>query len=190
MPSRLANWLLLLGTIGLTLAAAELGLRLAGFAPTRLGGNENFRVSSQYGFADFDPVTGWHNRPGVSLSTEPGNAAMTFWSDGRRATRPDPTPVPGPVVAIVGDSFTQGYGIADAETFAWRLSELAPGLDIENYGTGGFGAYQSLLTLRHLFEPGRAAPRPSLLVYAYTDFHAYRDVAGEAWVKMMLNEQG
>jgi hypothetical protein len=190
MPARLANLLLLLVVTLLTLAAAEVGLRLAGFDPTPLGGNENYRVHSEFGFATFDPTLGWQNREGTSLSVEPGHAPMTFWAEGRRAARPDPAPTARRKLAIVGDSFSQGYGIRDEETYAWRLAELAPGWDVENYGTGGYGAYQSLLRMRRFFASNDPRSEPKLVVYGYTYFHAYRDVAGEAWVKTMLNEQG
>jgi hypothetical protein len=85
-------------------------------------------------------------------------------------------------MAILGCSMTQGYGIIDAETFAWRISALAPGWDVENFGTGGYGAYQSLLTLRRIYASPQRKYAPRLVVYGYANFHAFRDVSAHGWV--------
>jgi hypothetical protein len=179
---------LFLVTTALALAGAELVVRWLGFRPLTIEVNESFRPDSKYGWAQFDPALGWRNKPGVFFSNEAGNASMTFWSDGRRSTRPDPTPRRLPQVLFVGCSFTQGYGVPDQETFAYRLSETNLNWDVENFGTGGYGAYQSLLRMRNVFSEKRYSP--SLVVYGYLDFHAYRDVAGYAWVKALRNSKG
>jgi hypothetical protein len=179
---------LLLATTALGLAAAELAARGLGFRPIPAEVNENFRPDSEYGWAVFDPALGWRNKPGVSVSNEPGKASMTFWNDGRRSTRRDPAPQPLPQVLFVGCSFTQGYGVLDEETFPYRFAQTNPNWDVENFGTGGYGAYQSLLRMRDVFSRKVYAPR--LVVYGYVDFHSYRDVAGYAWVKALRNGKG
>jgi hypothetical protein len=179
---------LLLLTTALALTAAEFGVRRLGFRPLALEVNELFRPDSKYGWAQFDPAVGWRNKPGVFPSNEAGNASMTFWSDGRRSTRPDPSPLALPQVLFVGCSWTQGYGVQDEETFPYRFSEQNPKWDVENFGTGGYGAYQSLLRMRSVFAEKKYSPK--LVVYGYVDFHAYRDVAGYAWVKALRNVNG
>jgi hypothetical protein len=190
MSDLLGKLLLLLVTLAAALGGAEYAARRLGHPPTPAVGNAHFSGDSQFGWAEFDPVVGWRNKAGVWLSLEPGNVPMTFWSDGRRATRPSPDVAPLPQVVIVGDSFSQGYGVVDAETFAWRLAEAAPSVDVENFGTGGYGAYQSLLALRRIFASKGAPYAPKLAVYGYTDFHAYRDVAGYSWVRTLLDRHG
>jgi hypothetical protein len=190
VSDRSAKILLLLVTLVVALAGTELVLRAIGQSPAGAAGNRNFDPDSEYGWAQFDPVLGWHSKPGVFLATEPGHAPMTFWSDGRRATRDDPTPLPLPQIALVGCSFTQGYAVVDAETFGYRLSSLASGWDVENFGTGGFGAYQSFLMMKRIFSSSGGRYAPKLVVYGYTNFHAYRDVAGEAWVRTLRKSTG
>jgi len=183
-----AKFVLLLATTALALAGAEFAARRLGFHPIAPEVNENFRPDSKYGWAVFDSALGWRNKPGVSLSNEAGNASMTFWSDGRRSTRSDPSPQPLPQVLFVGCSWTQGYGVPDEESFPYRLSRSNPDWDVENFGTGGYGAYQSLLRMRDVFS--QKVYSPKLVVYGYVDFHAYRDVAGYAWVKALRNVKG
>ena len=119
---------------------------------------------------------------------EAGRARMTFWTDGRRATRPESAPKSGRQIVVLGCSLTQGYGLPDNETFAYQLSTLAPDWDVENFGTGGYGAYQSLLTLKRIFSEGTYSPK--LVVYAYVHFHANRDVAAYDWIKGFTNVKG
>lgn len=179
---------LLLATTVLMLVGMEYAARWLGFRPMTIEANEHFRPDSKYGWAQFDPVLGWRNRPGVSISNEAGNVPMTFWSDGRRPTRRDPSARSLPQVLFVGCSWTQGYAVVDEETFAYRLSEMNQKWDVENFGTGGYGAYQSLLRMRNVFSEKTYSPK--LVVYGYVDFHAYRDVAGYAWVKTLRNMKG
>jgi hypothetical protein len=183
--------LLTLALVGIVfLAGVEYAGRWAGFKPTVIAGNEDFSPDSKYGWAQFDPVLGWRNKPGVAISRESGNVPMTFWQDGRRATRPDSSIQPLPQVALLGCSMTQGYGVVDDETFAYRFGALAPGWDVENFGTGGYGAYQSLLTLKRIFESPDKKYAPKLVVYGYAHFHAHRDVAAYDWVLILRNYKG
>ena len=38
---------------------------------------------------------------------------------------------------------TQGWAIDDNETYPWKLQKRYPSLNVLNYGTGGYGSYQS-----------------------------------------------
>lgn len=174
----------------LTVVALEFTLRSLGFKPTVAVGNEHFRSDSPRGWAVLDPATGWRNKAGVVTSAEHGNVPMTFWEDGRRSTRPDPAILPLPQMAILGCSITQGYGITDEETYAWRISTLVPGWDVENFGTGGYGAYQSLLALRRIYASPQRKYSPKLVVYGYANFHATRDVDTYGWVIGFTNRKG
>ena len=190
MNSAITKLLVALVATALTVAALECTLRWLGFKPAVVAGNEHFSPESKYGWAALDSGTGWRNKPGVAISMEPGNVPMTFWDDGRRATRSYSTISALPQILILGCSMTQGYGVTDGETFAYRLAALAPGWDVENFGTGGYGAYQSLLTLRQLFASPERKYAPKLVVYGYANFHAYRDVAAHGWVIAFRNFKG
>ena len=93
-----------------------------------------------------DRELGWINKPGVSLSLEPGHVPMTFWDFGRRASRPDPMRPEGRTpVMVIGGSTTQGYGVRDEETFVALLTQRYPDLWFENFGNGGYSTVQSLM---------------------------------------------
>jgi hypothetical protein len=107
---------------------------------------------------------------------------MTFWDRGRRATAPAPPPS-RPRIVVVGGSFTQGWAVSDAETFAWRLQREFPDFAVENFGTAGYGTYQSLLALEA--ELARAAPPVAAAVYGFADFHEKRNVAAPDWIRRL-----
>ena len=68
---------------------------------------------------------------------------------------------------LVGCSFTMGWAVADDETWAWRLQELRPDVEVVNRGVGGYGTLQSLLLLEQLL--GRDGQRPARVLYGFID---------------------
>src|SRR3989338_8286393 len=60
---------------------------------------------------------------------------VTTNSLGFRSPEPDSAK---PMIALVGDSITFGYGVADDETLAANLQKLLPGYDIQNAGVPGY----------------------------------------------------
>jgi hypothetical protein len=144
-------------------ALAELGVRLAGHSTWR----------TQLGLGDTllhepDPELGWRNAQGTHTWSARGpSIRMTFWSDGLRATSVQRR-AGRPQAVVIGGSFAQGWAVSDADTYAWRLSEALPAAEWLNYGTGGYGTYQSLLTLRrHL---ARADARTELVARSAEQF--------------------
>ncbi len=120
-----------------------------------------------------DPVLGWRSNPGVHPAHEGPREPMTILPDGSRLTG-TPADASGPRVLIVGDSYAEGYGLRDDEAFAWRLQQRFPQLRILNFGTPGYGTYQSLQLLRELLEQRHL--RPALVIYGFVPFHAGRNV--------------
>jgi lysophospholipase L1-like esterase len=55
------------------------------------------------------------------------------------------------VIVLVGDSFVQGLGVNDAETFEWLLASKM-GFRVINLGVPGYGTDQELLALEDFFE--------------------------------------
>lgn len=172
------NALLLTISLLLSLVAGESFVRLAGHAPNA------FEPPAGGKWSEPDSHYGWRNRPGVFASSEAGNVPMTFWPDRRRASRDDPA-TGRPRVDMIGDSITQGYGVADAETFVWRLGMRLPGVSFENLGVGGYGTYQSLLV-----QEARAADAPALTVYGFFGDHQHRNVANLSWVRALRDVEG
>ncbi len=175
--------ILLLVAVAVGLAVGEVAARLVGIRPIAA-------LPLPVQVAVEHPSLGWVNRLGVHLSWDTGNAPMTFWPDGRRATRaaPDAPQEAVAQVALIGGSFTQGYGVADEHTFGWRLDARLPGLSVDNYGTGGYGTYQSLLLLEQLFR--QADFRPGLVIYGFAAFHGERNVGAYRHVVTLRTQVG
>jgi len=161
-----------------SLAIGEAMLRASGYSPA------DFAARSANGWAVPDAEFGWTNRPGIVASNEAGNVAMTFWPNGQRASRSEALHG-GPRVDFVGDSITQGYGVADSETVVWLLGEKLPALAFENLGVGGYGTYQSLLRMQ-----ARAGDPPRVFVYGLFGNHRERNVASLGWVRSLFDAQG
>jgi hypothetical protein len=188
----LAPALLLLASAAACALVAEAGLRLVGARPTAARVNPHFRADADSGWAESHPVLGWRNRAGAARSVEPGHAWMHFWSDGRRATRPDAEQgrADGPLVLWTGGSFAQGYGIADEETAAWRLSACLPGARFENVATGGYGTVQAWLSVGVAAEASPRLERPALVLYGMLAAHAQRNVATWDWIRSLTDRNG
>lgn len=180
MKGRLGSAILLSVTIVLSLAMAEAGLRMIGHRPFAITAPANEQVIHAP-----DPVLGWRNREGRYVippyHPDDGNITYTFLEDGRRATAPprNGDPGAGDSLVVVGGSFAQGFAISDEETLAWKLQQRFPRLNVLNYGTGGYGTYQSLLTLERVL-PTLKSPR--FVVYGFIDDHDLRNVADESWL--------
>jgi hypothetical protein len=171
--------------VGGSLIAAEIFLRAIGVPPWK-----DFKDPLQGPRVLYEPDSklGWRNRQGTfSIPTRPGSEPFrwTILADGRRSTGPESRPG-RPVVALIGCSFTQGIGLSDQETYAWNLQVKNPELAIQNFGTGGFGTYQSLLLLESLFANPRW-PRPELVLYGFIEHHEIRNVAAAEWTRLLAS---
>jgi hypothetical protein len=166
-----------------SLIAAELLLRAAGITPWSDSVDDAKGAQALY---EPDPALGWRNRP-VAITVPSGSGGepfrWTFLADGRRSTGPE-GPLGCPVVVLVGCSFTQGIGLSDHETYAWNLQLRNPEIAIRNYGTGGYGTYQSLLVLETLFASAQS-PRPELVLYGFIEHHEIRNVAAPDWTRLL-----
>ena len=74
---------------------------------------------------------------------------MTFLDDHSRRSWTTPNkPDQRAEVLLVGCSFTEGFGVDDEDTFSYLLNARYPHLMFHNFGTGGYGTYQSLLRVK------------------------------------------
>jgi hypothetical protein len=137
-----------------------------------------------------DPELGWLSTPGryVMPSYDPAAqgtgdpVVTTIWPGGLRATAPARHPQDTQAL-FCGCSFTQGFAISDAETFAYKLQERLPEVEILNFGTAGYGTYQCLLRLRRYFDVG--APSPAVVAYGLFQDHEGRNVAAAYWLQSL-----
>jgi hypothetical protein len=96
----------------------------------------------------FDSLLGWTGEPNAHRTDwfAPG-MTLTNNAEGMRVHRPT-TPIlpPGKLRAICsGDSFTNGWGVGDSETFCAQLETELPDVETLNMARGGFGIDQSYL---------------------------------------------
>jgi hypothetical protein len=183
-PRATPRWLLALLTAGASaivlLLAAEVLLRGLGRGPwvvSTLDRNEPVMNEP-------DPERGWRNRPGtyaIPPYAENGHeTTITILPDGRRRAGVDRPDDRGALV-LVGGSYARGNALSDEETFAWKLQARLPALRVANYGTGGYGTYQSLLTLERVL-PGTDT---AAVLYAFIDHHTTRSVAPPGWIDLL-----
>jgi hypothetical protein len=134
-----------------------------------------------------DPERGWRNRAGsVEWPGRERDAGrpirMTFWPGGLRATAPAQA-TRLPELVVVGCSYSQGWALGDADTFAWRLQQRFPALTVANLATAGYGTYQSLLALeKHFTESSAPVAR---VVYGMLEHHEIRNVAPASWLRRL-----
>jgi hypothetical protein len=137
-----------------------------------------------------DPVLGWLNKPGhyVLPPHLPGGPKreVTVLPDHSRVTGAS-SRAGAERVVLVGGSVTNGYGLSDADTFAWRLQQSHPELRIVNFGTAAYGTFQSLLRMERVLDE---TPPPSLVLYGFITQHEARNVATYDWLRgLALNSK-
>jgi hypothetical protein len=107
----------------------------------------------------YSQVYGWELRRSWR-GRDPSGAPITLDAEGRRVTPHRTAGKAGRRVVMLGDSIAFGTGVADGQTFAYRLAELDPGLEVANLAVPGYGTDQALLRLAR-----EAAPlRPDVVV--------------------------
>lgn len=168
------RWLTNMGALavglGVSLVLAEVMLRLVGVHYPAF-----YRVDRQRGYA---------LRPGAQGTwTREGWGRVRVNGAGFRGPEESTTPAPGVLrIAVLGDSFTEGLQVDEPATWPQQVQALLmrdqtcglrrghpAGVDVLNFGVGGYGTGQQLLTWRHLSR----AYHPDLVllaVYPGNDF--------------------
>lgn len=95
----------------------------------------------------WDPVVGRMYRPGIAWRHPAKGFTFTIGAHGVRSNG-QPAPA-GPTILAVGDSFTFGEDVDDAETWPAAL-ELRTGMPVANGGVPGFGFDQTVLRAEQL----------------------------------------
>lgn len=177
--------------VAMSAALVEGAARLSGFTPRQTNVNRFFVAGTETTWSEPDAELGWVNKAGVSRSLEEGGAAMTFWSHGRRATRPEAAVPEGRTpVMIVGGSNAQAYGVVDTDSFAYRLADRFPELSIENFGGGGYSTVQAMMMAERALENFYTGTKPKLILLGFDDSHILRNVADQSWVFSISDPEG
>ena len=190
MSSAAKNLVLLAAVLIVCAGFAEGAARAVGLKPRVAKVNEFFVSGTDTTWSVPDAELGWVNKPGTSRSIEEGAAHMTFWSDGRRASRPDPAPKDGTPLMVIGGSNAQSYGVRDEDSFVWRLAERYPQLWFENFGGGGYSTVQAMLTAKRALSTIYRERKPTLILLAFDDSHMLRNVADQSWIFSISDPEG
>lgn len=169
-PARLrrrwrANLLTAAISVGATLLVLELGWRLANGVPLlKLADwrSEGVQINRLGERALFDPALGWTLRPNRA------SADHNTLEHGIRRNFGETTLRPGAILAV-GDSYTEGWEVSDAETWPAQLERLL-GRAVLNAGVGGYGTDQIILRAEALLP----VVRPMVLIVGFLEFDIYR----------------
>ncbi|MCC7262121.1 MAG: SGNH/GDSL hydrolase family protein [Candidatus Latescibacteria bacterium] len=134
------KWLLALAGVLAGLLAGEAGLRL--IAP---------QVYRRPPVWEFDPELGWRHTPGASgwLVSPEFSVEYRINAVGLRDREVVPEKAPGRQrILCFGDSFVEGWGVAQEERVSEGLQRLLGGAEVVNFGVAGYGTDQEWL----LFE--------------------------------------
>ena len=85
-------------------------------------------------------------------------------------------------IIFIGGSFTQGFAVDNFQTFSFKLQSRIKKLNIENYGVGGYGTFQSFLKLKQLLKQN---DQIKFVFYGYVEHHDLRNIAQDSWLKML-----
>ena len=157
--------LLVIGSVLFALVVAELVLRALGQTP--------FVVNPERAkFWVHDETLGWRHRPDRSgvFRKDPFEIRVSINSAGLRDDEVPREKPPGRKrIVVLGDSYTWGFGVEQADIFTEILERSLPGVDVLNAGVSGYATDQQLLWLQREgmdFEPDLV-----LLVFTGNDEH-------------------
>lgn len=130
-----------------------------------------------------DPRIGWRMRPNIRFNWIIEGRQLPYVAN-RQGFRSDFDFEAEPgrrVIALVGDSFTFGTGVAVGNTYGALLDRrIGSGVRVYNYAQPGFGIDQMWMSVRHL----ALAVKPLLIVVGFVDrdldrsLNAYRPAEG------------
>jgi hypothetical protein len=136
---------LMLGSMLVSLAIVEIGLRIAGYSYP-----EFYAADAERGYALRPGMEGWYRKEGAAF--------VRINSDGLRDREHAKEKPPNTTrIAVLGDSFTEALQVPYEDSYAGvlerKLKECAglSGANIEviNFGVSGYGTAQELITLRN-----------------------------------------
>lgn len=173
-PSRILRrvaYALVAVIVGLTIIEGMSSFLLLGFDVYQASSQKHVVTELQEEFhCQYDRELGWANIPGTKIPDFYGpGAGISINQLGLRGAEVIPSNPKRKRLVCLGDSFTLGYGVDDAETFPEQLQQLAgEELQILNMGQGGYSVGQSWLWLKRLMPEIR--PDYVVCVFIWEDF--------------------
>lgn len=151
VSSRALTAALLLASVLLALALAECLARLAAASQTGLAP----RDSTGQNLYVHDPALGWRKRPSTSVPFRTLEYSTVVTTDSLGLRGPETTrakPTGSKRILMLGDSFLEGYTVADDEIVSARLEHAlessVAAVEVLNTGTAGWATDQELLYFR------------------------------------------
>jgi hypothetical protein len=126
-----------------------------------------------------DEAITWTLRPGAQSRHEhlAGDFDVTVTID-ERGFRANPYDESRPNLLILGDSYTFGFGVEDAETFPRQLAVQMPGWNVLNAGyTGGMSLDTQFVWLRRHHDRFR----PAVVLFQVFAANDFLEMAANAW---------
>jgi hypothetical protein len=167
----LKNLALVLTSIIICLFLLETGLRLLNGLP--LIPDRNFIVErahivdlNNFPVAEYHPMLGWVHRPNLRFNSDNLNESFTTGDEGVRMNQPEIRPIPKNAILAVGDSFTAGSEVGDAQTWPAQL-EREIGEAVINAAVGAWGTDQIILRAEQLIA--KFAPRMIIVSFISGD---------------------
>ena len=168
-------------SIFITLIFLEFFLRLVGHVPFEYR-NTNSPHPSIY---IQDDITGWSNKEGsFNVKIDEGNIVQyNILKDGSRYSGYNSDDeMQKDKIILIGGSFTLGQAINDNETFAFKIQTKLDNYEVKNYGSGGFGTYQSYLKLKQLYNKFENI---DYVFYSFVDHHEIRNIVDPSWLEYL-----
>lgn len=150
------NVALLVGSVVVTLLALELGTRVVRgqvFDRTLLSSRFDAGDTDEQPYAEYHPILGWLPNLGVRTG---GGVTSTILEGNIRSNGAASSPKGRPILAV-GDSFTFGAEVNDAESWPAQLEVLLT-KSVINAGVGNYGLDQAVLRAEELvprYDPAR-----------------------------------
>jgi lysophospholipase L1-like esterase len=143
--------------------------------------------SNAVGIWQEDALLGWVNIPGsTGRHRKPLVYDVTYHVD-EYGHRPTSGTYDRPKILILGDSYTFGQGVEDAEPFPSRLQEHFPDLKIVNGGVSAWSTGQALLALRQYLAEYRDI---KLVVYQFITADLERNYRRRSWLDHIARSRG
>ena len=138
-------------------------------------------IEIYYKFDIYDPSKGWMSKSNLKNESVFDGKILNTNSRGIRSNVEysydrDPDRIR---ILVVGDSFTFGDEVGDAETYSYYLQTMIPGSEVINMGVHGYGHDQMLIRLKE--EGIKYKPDIVILGFVYEDMYrnilSFRDFA-------------
>jgi hypothetical protein len=187
--SRFAKLLLPFASLVFTLLMIEVVMRVAGVAP------QTATVLST--FFEFDEHSGWRGKPDARsrFTTMNFDVFVSHDHNGFRRSGYDrpietDTTSKNPIVWVLGDSGTWGWGIEDGKTYVELLNRMSDdGTRYRNLGHCGFSSVQQYLMLKDLFEEGKK-PKEVVVMVCNNDLTENLDSRDQSPARAYLEVTG